>query len=359
MTEMNRRLFLRGAAALACAGASLSPALTTPDTTPLKRAAQQNGKILGVYTGAHELMLEPAASALIDQTFSLIAVGNDLKFANRLRPTPDTYNFTYGDQDVTWAQQHGKLFRGHCLVWWNALPDWFKSYGTPANAKQVMTDHITHVVQHYAGRVYSWDVVNEAIYHDNRPDGLRIKPWLDLVGPDYIDIAFHSAAAADPKARLVLNECYIEHATPAEIGRRAQLLALAKRLKKSGVPVSAIGLQSHLRGNTPIDHDGMTTFMKQIRDLGLDLMVTELDVDDVDVQGPQIVQTVAAKYSEYLALVSPFVKVITFEGLRNDPAIARRPDGLAHKPNLFDEDYSKTTAFNAVVASLHATRGNP
>ena len=102
----------------------------------------------------------------------MIADGNDLKFAKYLRPAPDTYDFSYGDKAVSWAEQHGLLFRGHCLVWWNALPDWFHSYVTPANAKQVMTGHISTVVRHYAGRVYSWDVVNEAIMPDNRPDGL-------------------------------------------------------------------------------------------------------------------------------------------------------------------------------------------
>ena len=97
--------------------------------------------------------------------------------------------------------------------------------------------------------------------------------------------------------------------------------------------------------------------MKQIQDLGLDVLVTELDVDDVDVPGPLIAQTVAAKYTEYLDLVLPFVKIITFEGLRNDPAIPKRPDGLGHKPNLFDEDYSKNSAFDAVVTSLRTTGG--
>ena len=358
---VSRRSFLCGAAAVVCSGAGLTQAenatAQSPDTSELKHAAQQSGKILGMYTGAHELLQEPAASAIIAQTFSLIAVGNDLKFANRLRPTPDSYNFTYGDEDVSWAEQHGMLFRGHCLVWWNALPDWFKSYVTPANARQVMTDHITHVVQHYAGRVYSWDVVNEAIYHDNRSDGLRRKPWLDLIGPDYIDMAFHTAAVADPKARLLLNECYIEHATPAEITRRGQLLALATRLKKSGVPISAVGVQAHLRGNTPLDHAGMTTFMKQIHELGLDVIITELDVDDVDVPGPMIAQTVAAKYAEFITLVSPFVKIITFEQLRNDPALPKRSDGLAHRPNLFDQDYSRTSSFDAVVAALRTSGG--
>jgi endo-1,4-beta-xylanase len=356
---MNRRSFLYSAAALLIGGSDIATPQPTParvpDTSSLKRAARQGGKTLGVFTGAYELMYDPSAAAIIADTFSMIAVGNDLKFADRLRPSPDTYNFSPGDYVVEWAANRGFLFRGHCLVWWNALPKWFQSYVTAANAKQVMTDHITAVSKHYAGRVYSWDVVNEAI-HPDRSDGLRRKPWLDFIGPEYIDIAFHTAHAADPKARLVLNECYIEHNTPSEIERRAALLGLASRLKKSGVPVNCIGVQGHLRGNTPLDRAGMTTFMKQIRDLGLEVMITELDVDDVDVPGPLIDQTVASKYGEFIDLVGPFVKVITLMGLRDDPSLTKRSDGLAHRPNLLDAQYEPTPAYNATVRALAASQ---
>jgi endo-1,4-beta-xylanase len=209
--KINRRSFLCGAAAWLSVPSVLSGSETLPphlpDTSALKRAAQYSGKTVGMFTVQYELLFEPEAAAMIANTFSMIADGNDLKFARYLRPAPDVYDFSNGDKAVAWAERHGMLFRGHCLVWWNALPDWFGSYVTPGNAKQVMTNHITTVVKHYAGRVYSWDVVNEAIYHDNRPDGLRRKPWLDFIGPEYIDIAFHTAHAADPKARLVLNEC--------------------------------------------------------------------------------------------------------------------------------------------------------
>ncbi len=119
-------------------------------------------------------------------------------------------------------------------MWWNVLPRWFAATVTVQNAKQIMVDHINTVVGHYRGSVYSWDVVNEPIYHDNRPDGLRKKPWLDLIGPDYIDIAFHAAHEADPHARLVLNECYIEHNTPAEQTRRAALIQLASDSPRHG-----------------------------------------------------------------------------------------------------------------------------
>lgn len=352
---MNRRSFLWGAAVVLSETSRLarsqSAPMQVPDTSALKRAARQSGKILGMYVVGHDLQFDPTGSAIIADTFAMIADGNDLKFANRLRPTPDTYNFGPGDYVVNWAASHGLLFRGHCLVWWNALPNWFQSYVTAANAKQVMTDHINTVVKHYAGKIYSWDVVNEPI-HNDRPDGLRRKPWLDFMGPEYIDIAFQTAHAADPKARLVLNECYIEHDTPSEIGRRAALLALATRLKKAGVPINAVGVQAHLRGNTPLDKPGMTAFLKQLQDLGLEVMITELDVDDIDVPGPAVDQTVADKYREFIDLVGPYVKVITFEQLRDDPSLPRRSDGLPHRPNLLDSQYQPTLAFSATVKAL-------
>lgn len=349
---MNRRSFLCGAAAWLSAPSILSGSETSPgklpDTSALKRAAQHSGKTLGLFTVQYELLFEPEAAAIIANTFSMIADGNDLKFAKYLRPAPDVYDFSYGDNAVSWAEQHGMLFRGHCLVWWNALPDWFQSYVTPANAKQVMTDHISRVVKHYAGRVYSWDVVNEPIY----PTSLRRKPWIDLVGPEYIDIAFRTAHAADPKARLVLNECYIEHDTPGEISRRGALLSLATQLKKANVPITAIGIQGHLRGNTALDKPGMTRFLKQVQDLGLEIMITELDVDDVDLPVALIDQTVASKYAEFIELVGPYVKVITLEQLRDNPALPQRPDGRAYRPNLLNAQYQPTLAYNATVKAL-------
>jgi endo-1,4-beta-xylanase len=358
---VSRRSFLCGAAALMAGRTTLMRSQTgpsqVPDISAIKRAARQSGKTLGMFTGAHELLYDPKASAIIADSFSLIAAGNDLKFANRLRPTPTSYDFGPGDMDVSWAEQHGLLFRGHCLVWWNALPNWFQSYVTGANARQVMTDHITTVVKHYAGRVYSWDVVNEPIYHDNRPDGLRRKPWLDFIGPEYIDLAFQTAHASDPKAHLVLNECYIEHDTPGEIARRASLLALATRLKKTGVPITTIGIQGHLRGNMALDKPGMKLFLKQIQDLGLDSMITELDVDDVDVPPALIDQTVASKYAEFIDLVGPYVKVITFEGLKDDPSLPKRADGVSHRPNLLDAQYEPTPAYSATVKALASLHG--
>jgi endo-1,4-beta-xylanase len=353
---MNRRIFLQSLSAAVAgitATAVAEPTLVEPPAVAsLKLAAQRSGKILGMFTVQYQLLHDPQAATMIAEDFSLIADGNDLKFSQRLRPSPDTFDFSFGDIAVNWAQQRHMLFRGHCLIWWNGLPKWFNSYVNQKNAEQVMVKHISTVVKHYAGRVYSWDVVNECIYHDGRPDGLRRKPWVDLLGPEYIDIAFRTAAAADPKARLVLNECYIEHNTPGEIGRREMMLALATRLKKAGTPITTIGIQGHLRGATPLDGPGLTKFMKQIQDLGLDIMVTELDVDDIDVPEPKIAQTVADKYSQFLDIVNPYVRVITFEGLEDDPASPHTHNLFLHNKDAAGSAYMAAPALGSALMAL-------
>jgi endo-1,4-beta-xylanase len=352
--RIGRRTLLRalgGLLANAAIGRQM-PGSAPAGARELKDAARRAGILLSVFTGMHQVRLEPESSAFIAGTFGMIADGNDLKFSNRLRPTPDTFDFSSGDSVVSWAEEHRLLFRGHCLIWWNALPRWFGTYVTKANVRDVLMTHVATVVRRYAGRVYSWDVVNEPIYHDHRPDGLRKRPWLDLLGPEYIDLAFHTAAAADPRAHLILNECYIEHDTPAEISRRESLLALATRLKKSGVPVTGIGIQGHLRGSTALDRVGLTRFLQQLRDLGLEIMITELDVDELGVPGSQLGQAAAGKIGEFLDIVCPYVSAITLEALRNEPYAPTGGNNNAHTQNLFDEYLSPTLAYKNTLQVL-------
>jgi hypothetical protein len=86
--------------------------------------------------------------------------------------------------------------------------------------------------------------------------------------------------------------------------------------------------------------------------LDLEIMITELDVDDIGVAGPDIETTVARKYGEFIELVAPYVKVITLEQLNNTPFLGKRPDGFAHMPNIFGTDYKPTLAYNAVIEAL-------
>jgi endo-1,4-beta-xylanase len=352
-TVSDRRAFLRK---VMMSGAALAVQQLPITDDTAKRLGRDGKHQLGVFWGPHAIQTDPAGSKMIADNFALIADGNDLKFADRLRPTLDTFNFTAGDLAVGWAEEHHLLFRGHALVWWNALPKWFTANVNATNAKEVMVGHIQKVVGHYKGRVYSWDVVNEPIHNDGRPDQLRRRPWLDFIGPQYLDIAFQTAHEADPSARLVLNECFIEHDVPAEKSRRAALLALAVGMKKRGVPITHVGVQGHLHGTVPIDKPGMTTFLKQLEDAGIDVMVTELDVDDTGIPASQVSQVVANKYAEFLDVVAPHVQMITLEALTNDPTLPKRSDGQSHAPNLFTVNHSSTAALEAVTRSLQRSR---
>jgi GH35 family endo-1,4-beta-xylanase len=127
---------------------------------------------------------------------------------------------------------------------------------------------------------------------------------------------------------------------------------LATRLKRADVPIDIIGVQGHIRGNTALDKPGMVTFLKQIQALGLETMITEFDVDDVDVPASLVDQTVADKYREFIDLMAPFVRTITFEELTDDPNIPRRSDGLLPRPNMLDLEYQLKPAYSATVKAL-------
>ncbi|HEX4771134.1 MAG TPA: endo-1,4-beta-xylanase [Bryobacteraceae bacterium] len=343
---MNRRTLIKRIAALSAVNTKL-PAFTT---ATLKEAAQQSGRILGVYVVAHDLQTTGPATDLIPREFSLIADGNDLKFSDRLRPSPDTFNFKLSDVVVNWAQQNRLLFRGHSFVWHRVLPKWFDGYVNKGNAEEVLKNHITTVMKHYAGRVYAWDVVNECLHDDGRPDMLRTKPWLDLIGPDYIEIAFRIASAADRKAKLVLNETNIEQDLPGQEERRKALLNLMKKLKHKNVPVTGLGVQGHLKANAPLATDSLRNLLSNVRDMGFEIMVTELDVDDTGIPPNQVDATIARTYAQFIQLVSPFTKIITFEQLVDDPNVAKK--GAPHPRDLFATDGRKKPAYDHIAGAL-------
>jgi endo-1,4-beta-xylanase len=324
----------------------------------LRTAAAATGRIAACFTTTNSLRTDPRAEAIFPVDFAMLADGADMK-TDILRPTPTTFDFGPGDYALSWARTHGLLLRGHTLVWHAALPSWFNSYINRGNARQWMTEHITTVMRHYAGQIYSWDVVNEMIHNaEGRPDGLRPKPWLELVGPDYIEIALRTAAAADPKARLVINENTLEHDLPNHAQRRDSLLNLCKTLKSRNAPLHAVGLQSHVKGGVPFAASGLREMLSQMRGMGLEIYITELDVDDTLLPANNLDQEVAQVYAQYLGIVGPFAKMICFEQLadRGDPAYGqierRRPDGLAHRPNPFDFRYNRKPAYTAVVETL-------
>ena len=253
-------------------------------------------------------------------------------------------------------------FRGHTLVWHDSMPAWFAGYINDQNAQQIMLDHITKVVGHYAGRVHSWDVVNEIIWPpDKRGDGLREMPWAHHLGSGFIETAFRTAAQADPHAILTWNENASEEEWTFGDNKRSFWLRHLKELVSRGVPIHAIGIQSHLTGgHNNIAGAHFQDFLKQVSDLGLKIMVTELDVKDYGFSGDVAArdQAVADVYYKYLTTMlanRSVIAVLTWGISDKYTFIAKsnpRNDGAPVRPLPFDENMQPTATFNAIAQAF-------
>ncbi len=189
-----------------------------------------------------------------------------------LQPARGSYNFARADGMVSWARANGKQIHGHNLVWcadqWT--PAWVvQGSWTRATLLAVMQDHIRTVMRHWEGQIPSWDVVNEAIEADG---SMRDCVWRRVIGPDWVEQAFKAARAADPTAKLYLNEFGAD--TPG--ARFNATEALARDFKARGVPLDGIGLQYHVYGREPFQY--LTEeVLRRIGALGLTAHISELD----------------------------------------------------------------------------------
>ena len=256
-------------------------ALADPQT--LKSAAAAAGVVFGANARDIALIQQyPDLAALMAQQCALVESGHDFQWSN-LRPNPTSFDFSRTDAWMAWARRRGLRVAECHLVWHGGQPRWLKKYLTPQNARDMMTQHISTVVGRYAGKMYSWVVVNEAIHPaDGRSDGLRSDDWLQNAGSDYIDLAFHTAAQADPNAILVYNDDGMEYDTPTGLRKRELVLNLLRGMKSRGVPVHALGMQGHLGGFAQgFSAPGYAGFLREVSSLGLKLFITELDLADV------------------------------------------------------------------------------
>lgn len=372
---MKRRDFVLGLSAMAGAGAAVgidgqktqrsnrqrSVALSLPnqDAQPLRELAAQRNILYGAATQKQFLTSDPVFAAHFKQECGLLTPEVALKW-KYLRPTPDTFNFERGDWLADFAAQNQMVFRGHTLVWHKGLPPWFEAHINASNARDLLLKHIETVVSHYAGRVHSWDVVNEAVFPiHGRRDGLRETPWLQTLGTDYIEMAFRAAAAADPKALLVYNEVALDFDENDK--KRAATLALLKQLKMKNVPVHALGIQGHLRGKAKLNPEKLRAFLQSVSALGLKIMITELDVTDraFPREIKQRDRKVAEVYAEYLSVVlqEPAVMALITWGL-SDRYIwlenEERKDGAPPRPLPLDERMNRKLAWAAIADSLKA-----
>ncbi|WP_037568814.1 endo-1,4-beta-xylanase [Phaeacidiphilus oryzae] len=262
-----RRSWIVGVVAvLALAVGALLPASRAAAAgSTLKAAAEADGRYFGTALTDGDLSVSGETS-VAEAQFDMVTPGNEMKW-DTTEPSNGSYNFGPGDQIVQFAQAHGMRVRGHNLVWQNQLPSWVSNLPL-SQVQSAMESHITTEATHYKGKVYSWDVVNEPMNGDG---SLVQDPFYRAMGSGYIADALRTAHAADPNAKLYINDYGIE----GENAKSNALYSLAQSLLSQGVPLNGIGFESHfVLGQVPSD---MQANLQRFANLGLDVAVTELD----------------------------------------------------------------------------------
>lgn len=354
--------------------ASLRQGVSGPDS--LRAHATARGLLYGAAVNPALLDVDGVAAAnttdaytqLVRGQTNILVAENTMKWA-ALRPTAQSFDFAQADRLMRFAALTGDRVRGHNLCWHEALPAWFAATANKDNARKLLVEHIQTVTARYRGQVHSWDVVNEAVNpKDGRADGLRNSPWLELVGPDYIEVAFQTASAADPGAKLTYNEYDIELDTPEQTEKRGQVMVLLRRLKARGIPIQAVGVQSHLKADGSQPGAGLVEFVRQAGKMGLEVFVTEMDVNTRGVEGGPEAQDAAVVqvYRNYLGmmLAEPNVSVALTWGItsahswlnESKQPWAKRPDGTRQRPLPFDDDLKPTPAFAAIREAIDTSR---
>ena len=213
------------------------------------------------------------ATRIVDRHFNVVVAENIMK-PGPLEPREGEFDFRAADELVAYTRQHGLALTGHCLIWHSQIPDWFFRDGEGPASRELLTErirrHVTAVVTHFKGKVKGWDVVNEAIEWDG---SYRRSPFYNILGEDFIEIAFRAAHEADPDVELYYNDYSMD--IPA---KRQAVCRVVRRLKERGVRIDGVGMQSHVGLVYPRLNDYEAS-IDSFAACGVKVMITELDVN--------------------------------------------------------------------------------
>nr|AHE13927.1 endo-1,4-beta-xylanase B [Achaetomium sp. Xz-8] len=215
-------------------------------------------------------------------------------------PTRGGYNFTEGEIVTSLAKKHGYYLRCHALVWHSQLAPWVETTEWTADElRQVIVDHITHVMGHWKGQCYAWDVVNEALNEDGT---YRESVFYKVLGEEYIKLAFKTASEVDPHAKLYYNDYNLE--SPS--GKTAGAANIVKMLRKEGIRIDGVGLQAHLTAERHPTLDQHIDAISSFTELGVEVALTELDVR---ITMPATAENLALQKESYKNAVGACVQV--------------------------------------------------
>lgn len=346
-STVNRRAFLAGAAACA----TVRPAVAQ------EASLAGLGRARGIEIGSAWGGQGPDAYRRLLKTHCDLLVHEWQLKPRFLRPDPlGSYRFEEADAIAGIARANRQKMHGHALFWHHEPIRWTESVSFDT-VKRRYGGFINDVVGRYRDFV-SWDVMNEIVEENGI---LRREFLLDRFGYDFIDFCFRMAHEAAPAARLVINDYNLECDSNYCAAKRANMLSVIERLLSMGTPVHAIGIQAHLSSRWPPGLEATSDFIARIGDLGLDVYISEIDVNDVDFAADitERDRQVAEMYEAFLtmALGHEAVRRVVFWGMA-DPvswmANGGRDARADPRPALFDADFKPKPAFHAVRRVLEA-----
>jgi len=343
MTRRHVRLTCSLAAGVLAVAGSLAviPSAYAAVAGSLGSLAGYQGRYFGSATDNPELS-DSAYTSILGSEFGSITVGNTMKW-QYTEPSQNSFSFGQADTVVSFAAAHGQQVRGHTLVWHNQLPDWVNNLPN-GQVKAAMDNHITQETGHFKGKIYAWDVVNEAFNEDGT---YRASKFYNAMGSGYLAEAFRTARAADPNAKLCINDYNVE-------GRNAKSDALynaVSSLRSQGL-IDCVGFQAHLTsGQVPGD---MRANLQRFAGLGVDVQITELDIR---MTLPRSVSKDGQQAVDYATVVNNCLAVSRCTGI----TVWDFTDRYSWIPAVFpgqgaalpwDENLAKKLAYGAVWTAL-------
>ena len=241
---------------------------------PTLKSALDGKFYIGTALNVDQILGKDSASVkIVKEHFSSIVAENCMK-SMYLQPKEGEFFFDEADKFVEFGEENNMFIIGHCLVWHSQAPSWFF---TDENGNDVskevlierMKNHITTIVSRYKGRINGWDVVNEAINDDG---SWRNSKFYQIIGEDFIRLAFEFAHAADPDAELYYNDYNEWHS-----GKRQAIVNLVNSFKENGVRIDAVGMQGHIGMEYP-SFEEYQAAIDAYTSAGVQVMVTELDL---------------------------------------------------------------------------------
>jgi endo-1,4-beta-xylanase len=337
---------LLGIGAMLAAGLAASTSVHAAAPGSLGSLAEHKGRYFGSATDNPHMFDEPYSS-ILGSEFTQITPGNRMKW-QFTEPRQNQFSFGEADTVVNFASDHDQIVRGHTLVWHSQLPTWVSSL-PPSQVQAAMKNHITREVTHFKGKIHSWDVVNEPFNDDGT---YRNSPFYSAMGSSYITEAFRAARAADPSAKLCLNDYNVEGVN----AKSNALYTLVSSLRSQGL-IDCVGLQAHLIvGQIPGD---MRSNLQRFANLGVDVQITELDIR---MTLPRTIDKDSQQAADYATVVNDCLAVSRCTGI----TVWDFTDKHSWIPDVFpgqgaalpyDENFNKKLAYSSIWVALGGVTG--